>query len=226
MRRGTHSFRVRVVGLGLLCLLPGCSVLPWKAASKPVEAQKGGYAQGAGASIVQPVNSGQASTQKATERRWYATGTRNPAASRNAPKAEVEHDLTDGPGVNVDAEAAEVPAVPAIPVYEEWTTETTLGAHQDLAGIVTAAGSLLKQTSMLLWFGLMATIGGAFGIAWSAGNERGYMVVSVLTLVIGITWVIVPPSNWWLLLGAIPFGSWLMQQDGVMKLVRRAAGIP
>lgn len=207
-------------------LLAGCSVLPWKVASKPVEAQKGGVASGAGGSMWQPVNSAAPSVQESERETWYQSETAETESGATGkpdpqwdPQSEAQPEAR--PVVRVaDPAASPVAASMPRPAYTREKTTTTLGAHQDLAGIVTASASLLKQTSILLWFGVLAAVGGAFAIAWSYNNKDGYMVISALTLAIGVTWLVVPSqSAWWLLLAVLPVGLWLRQQTGFMKLV-------
>lgn len=218
-RKNLLTFNAALSVLPFCLLFCGCAVLPWKNASKPVEAQKGGYATGAGASIVQPVNSGEKSTQKATRKTWYHSS-RNPSSAK----------LTSQNGVE-----EEIPVIDAVPVYQEETTETTLGAHQDLAGIVSEAFKYLGKSSLLLWFGLVASMGGIYMEARHAGRKEAdgtpddYKIFWITTIITGITWVILGyngGSEFWLALGIIPLGIWLSQQDGVMKLMRRLAGIP
>jgi hypothetical protein len=53
-------------------------------------------------------------------------------------------------------------------------------------------------------------------------NPNGYMIVSILTLAVGITWLVLGSggsSDWWLLLAVFPAGLWLRQQAGFMKLI-------
>ena len=201
----------------LSCLtLCGCSALPWKVASKPVQSQKGGYAYGAGGTIVQPVNSSQPSTQVAEREIWYQEDSPEPEA---LPVVPVESKTGRKFDNRVEPLKGMIVVPPPRPLRMTEKVTTSLGSHQDLAGIMTAASKLLQGTSMLVWFGIIAVIGGAFGIAWSMHNEHGYMIVCVSTFVIGIIWLIVPASNWWLLLAVIPAGIWLRQQTSFMRLL-------
>ena len=211
---------MRIAAILCLLLLSGCS-LPWKVASKPVESQKGGYATGAGGEIQQPVNSAQPSTQVSERETWYQQQINDPVT---LPVIPVDQKPVSSPQT---AKTGEKPAnwivvPPPQPSYTREKVTTSLGSHQDLAGIMTAASKLLGGSSMLLWFGILVTFGSGAAIFWSMNNPNGYMIVSALSLAIGMTWLVLGAqggSSWWLLLAIFPVGLWLRQQAGFMKLI-------
>lgn len=208
-----HAANGMVLMLLAFVLAGGCSTLS-RNASAPIGAQKGGYAEGAGASIQQPVNSAAPSTQKATRKRWFATSTRNPAASRQSPDAVVKQDLTNTPGVEV-----EIPAGPVVPVYEEETTETVLGEHQDAAGILKAA----KQLPLIIWAGIAGIIVGLGGYLHAHNNEHtGYPMVWILTGGIGIFLVLLAASgdlsSGWIFAYAVPALLYGAQKFGLLNI--------
>ena len=70
---------------------------------------------------------------------------------------------------------------------------------------------------MLVWFGALAIGLGTWMAALSHKNPDGYMMVWILTIIVGITWLMVPAHGAWLVLGIIPFGLWAGQKTGVLK---------
>lgn len=198
-----------IVVLCFVALLAGCTT-----PRGLVDAQRPGSASGAGASLLGPANSGEPSTQVA-ERTIEYHPPALPALALPAPQV---------PGVEVPAPAANgrPPALPSVassgapaPARVTERVQTTIGAHQDAAGILKAASQLLGPVRLT---GLLVLLLGVGGLLHSAGNhESGYPACWMLCTVVGVLLLIT--NSWLLLLGsAAPAGLYFAQKFGLLRL--------
>ena len=179
-------------------------------ARKIVEAQTPGLATGAGATITGPANSAQASTQVAERRVTYQAA---PAAPLALPRLAVEAPTVGAP--QLPAPELPPPAIPAA-VYER--VETTIGAHQDAAGIVKVAVAMSRWSSVK-WMGLLCIVIGILGMAWSYKNEEsGYPLVYLKVSGVGVFLVMVADNPAWLLLLLVPLALYALQKFNLLRL--------
>jgi hypothetical protein len=190
----------------LLMIVSGCSTLS-RNASAPIEAQKGGYAYGAGGTIQQPVNSAAPSSQISKRDIWYAPPFYVQAPSHlQSPQAQ--------------GTVEEPQMLPVVPVREHQEVSTILGEHQDAAGIIKAA----RMVPMIIWAGIAGLLLGIGGFLHSHNNEpTGYPMVWIITGGIGILLLLFAASgsqsSGWIYLYSIPAALWGMQQPFVKKII-------
>lgn len=181
-----------------------------------VAEQKPGYAEGAGSTFTGPANSAAASTQIAQRRVAYYAPQREPFVyggriSTTAPQNSPANEATQ------TADAAPSPAVPPAvlappaPAWIDERTETTFGQHQDAAGLVKAA-TAIGSWGRARWFGILAIIMAAFGLAWAHNNPDGYPLVCWKIGAVGVFLAVFDPSPWWLLLLLIPATLYTVQK--------------
>lgn len=188
-------------------LLTGCASLT---ARKIVENQHPGSATGAGATLSGPSNSATPSTQTAKRVTVYQPArpavppAPNPTAAQPAPEA---------PPAEITTPAA--PAAPVAYVTEE--TVTTIGQHQDAAGIVSVAKKM-DSWSTIKWVGLICLVVGLGGLLWSHGNPDGYPVIFWKVAGIGLFLLMVADNPLWLLLLLLPLGFFAVQKMNLLKL--------
>ena len=215
----------------LALALAGCS------ASRPVvEAQTPGLASGAGATLTGPGNSAAPTTQEAERVTVYdaqdlpppdlapfaAPGVTYqaapaPAGSRDAPAAEVPGVVTPGRDSSIAGAAwAVTPPLLPRPAYVHERVKTTIGQHQDAAGIIRAAGAL-AQWGWLRWVGVVCILVGGAGWLWSVGNPAGYPVVFLGVLACGVVFVLASANPAWLLVLLLPVGFYAAQKLGVVR---------
>ena len=197
-----------VLFLALLALTAGCAHTIGR---RIVEAQTPGTATGAGATLTGPANSATPTKQTAERKIAYHRPVVPPAPAALPP-------------IDVTAPAVAPPGQPAIPapepvpawIYEK--TETTLGQHQDAAGIVKVAATM-AQWSSVKWMGLFCIVAGLFGIAWSYKNEEsGYPLVYIKVAAVGVFLVMVADNPAWLLLLLLPLGFYAAQKFNLLRL--------
>lgn len=196
----------RIIPVLALAVLCSCSTLS-RNASAPIEAQKGGYAYGAGGTIQQPVNSAAPSSQVAKRDIWYAPPFYVQAQSKvQSPQAQ---DTVEEPQM-----------LPVVPVREHQEVSTILGEHQDAAGIIKAA----RMVPMIIWAGIVGLLLGIGGFLHSHNNEQtGYPMVWITTGGVGIILLLLAASgsqsSGWMYLYSIPAALWGIQQPLVKKLL-------
>lgn len=196
-----------LVLFAVLLLATGCSYLPTKGAASVVSAQAPGVASGAGAEVVGPANSASPTTQTAERRVAYY-----PPPGREWPL----------PTSGVQPQPAPQPAPVDAPkdVTPAWSYEkvsTTIGQHQSAATIVKVAEQASGWSSVR-WLGILALLVGIGGALWSYNNEHGYMLVFVKVAICGLILVIVGENPWLLLILLIPFGFYVIQKLGLLRL--------
>jgi len=199
-----------LVHLAVLALfLFGCQNQAGRA-DNIVKEQTPGAASGAGATLTGPANSGAASTQIATRRtgfypswaNWnFRWGKQAPAATPAGTNSDRE---------KTAAEAAGLPPYP-LPAWTEERTETTLGQHQDAAGILQVA-TAMGGWGRARWFGLLCMFAAYSGLLWAHGNPEGYPLVCWKIGAIGVALAVFDPSPWWLLLLLIPAAFYAYQK--------------
>lgn len=192
------------VVLWLMFITAACS--PISSARHIVEAQTPGQVTGAGATLVGPANSATGSSQIAERRMWYRPT--RPAAG-SVPVA---------PPVITPAPRVEQPPIqPAAPEWIYERTETTLGQHQDAAGIVKVAATMSAWSSVK-WIGLLCILVCLGGLLWSHGNPDGYPLVFWKVGGIGLFLVLVGDNPFWLLLLLLPLGFYAIQRLNLLRL--------
>lgn len=199
----------------------GCKTMQFgKAGVAPaiLEAQAGGIASGAGGTLQGPANSAAPSTQVATRRTVYVPpdligvryGQSRPApAPTPAVKSAVESPLTPPP-------APSQPIAPSVAWTEE-RTETTIGQHQDAAGIVKMAATL-GGWSTLRWMGALCLAVCIGGLLWSHGNPDGYPLVFWKVGGCGVFFLLCSDNPSWLLLLLLPLGFYAVQKFNLLKI--------
>lgn len=185
----------------LAAALIGCSTV--RDARRVVAEQKPGVATGAGATFVGPANSAAPSTQ--TAERLIA----------------FEPPMPEIPQVVVQSPSPVGPAAPLLPAPRPaWVQErvtTTLGQHQDAAGIVKVAATM-SGWSTVKWLGALCILVCAGGILWSHGNPDGYPLVFWKVGGIGVFLMIAGDHPAWLLLLLIPLGFYAVQKLNLIRL--------
>lgn len=194
----------------LVFLVSGCKAVQFgKAGVAPeiVAAQKPGVASGAGATITGPTNTAAPTTQIAERKAWYF-----PAGPFRYGKPA---NATTPPVIINAAPQQEVPPEPQpSATYEH--TETTFGQHQSASAVIQAAAQL-DGLNKVQWLGIFAIIGGIAALLWSAGHDKGYPLIYVKIVGIGVVLLLVG-NPWYLLLGLIPLAFYAAQKFGILKL--------
>ncbi len=213
---------------GLLFVLSGCQALPGQASRSTtaiVKAQTPGTATGSGASVTGPSNSAAPTTQVAERRTAYFP----PAAPvRKVMPAAMPAPVVAASAAPEPTPAAAVVAVPSPPqpvgvegvpqLTPAWTyerTETTLGQHQDAAGIAKVAATV-GNWGALKWCGLFCILGGIAGLLYAAGHDEGYPLVCWKIIGFGIFFMMAGDNPLWLLLLLLPFGFYAAQKFGLI----------
>lgn len=220
-----------VLLLAFMGTFSGCSTArEWKAtrsAKAIVAEQTPGSAMGAGGTVTGPANSA-TPTHQVAERRTAYFPTMTPAASAPAATPQAAEDITAvpiaGPPVAVPPQPITTAAPP--PLQPAWTyehVETTLGQHQDAAGIIEQAAKTATGWTKLQWLGLVCALFGLGGLLWSAGHDKGYPLVFVKTTIIGILLVMLGDNWLWSLLLLLPLGLYALQKLGLLNVPAAAA---
>jgi len=209
--RGLLAVSVALLLLFLLIAFSGCLN---KTGQHIAEAQKPGIATGAGATLTGPANSATPTTQVAQRRVAYYPPQAEPLPRSAAPMPVIS--TTSEPTAHIAAAPAGVvsstPAAPfPAPAWIDERTETTLGQHQDAAGLIKAA-SALGSWGRARWLGIVCMIFSAFALAWAHNNPDGYPLVAWKTGAVGLFLALFDPSPWWLLLLFIPAGFYVVQK--------------
>lgn len=206
-----------VVALLLLLALASLSGCMNKSGQHIAEAQKPGIATGAGATLTGPANSATPTTQVAQRRIAYYPPQAEPLP-RYAPAVPVIHTNSPQPNTVAADPAGVVPSTPAAqfaappaPYWIDERTETSLGHHQDAAGLIKAANAL-GSWGRARWLGIVCMIFSAFALAWAHNNPDGYPLVAWKTGAVGLFLALFDPSPWWLLLLLIPAGFYVVQK--------------
>jgi hypothetical protein len=183
-----------------------------------VAEQKPGYAEGAGSTFTGPANSAAASTQIAHRRMaYYPPPQREPFVygGRISTTEPQKFPANEAPPQSADATpSTAVPSAvlaPPAPAWIDERTETTFGQHQDAAGLVKAA-TAIGSWGRARWFGILAIIAAAFGLAWAHNNPDGYPLVCWKIGAVGVFLAVFDPSPWWLLLLLIPATLYTVQK--------------
>ena len=191
---------MRLTLLTLSLLLVGCTTA--RQASSVITAQSPGVAQGAGATVIGPTNSGSQTIQVADRKITY-----QPYISPDllAVRANVQP--------QPQALPPGVPQQQFIPVISSVTehTETTIGSHQDAALLIKVASGI-GTWGKARWVGICFIIFGAFAIAWSHNNPEGYPLVAWKFMAGGLFLALFDPSPWWLLVLLVPAGFYAVQK--------------
>jgi hypothetical protein len=221
-----------IVALALLFFWTSCKKFPGTAGSI-LAGQTPGVATGAGGTLTGPANSATPSTQVAERRVAYfppgaasplATPAGKPSAVPLAPASTVpSHNAANAPVAAVSDPALSSPlsalsstyAIPA-PAWLDERVTTTIGQHQDAAPLVKLAVSA-GQWPAMRWFGFAVIVFSLGALLWSAGHDQGYPVVYLKTGACGVAFLFVT-SPWWLALGALPLGFYLLQKFGLFRL--------
>ena len=186
------------------------------------EAQKPGIATGAGATLTGPANSATPTTQLAQRRIAYYPPQREPLPRYAPASIPVISTNTPAPidgstvpaGVESPTSAASFPQPPA-PAWIDERTETTLGQHQDAAGLIKAA-TAIGSWGRARWLGILCLLFAAFALAWAHNNPEGYPLVAWKVGAVGLFLALFDPSPWWLLLLLLPAAFYVAQK---LKLI-------
>jgi hypothetical protein len=201
---------VAVTGFTIILSGAGCSSLGLTKASKVIESQTPGVAEGAGASVTGPSNSAAPTTQIAERRTAFYPG---PKVQWPLPKTGIQSPAASDPVTVAQPPQTE----PQYPAWQYEKVETTIGQHQDAAGIVKAA-QVASGWSSVRWLGILITIIGIGGMLWSYNNEHGYPLVFLKVTAIGVIITIIGSNPWFLLLLLIPLGFYALQRLNLLRL--------
>jgi hypothetical protein len=108
-------------------------------------------------------------------------------------------------------------AGPPVPAWIDETTTTTIGQHQDAAGILkvaTAVGSWGRAR----WLGILLLLAAVGGLLYAHGNPEGYPVICWQVGGVGLFLAMFDPSPWWLALLILPAGFYFAQKLGLLRL--------
>ena len=221
--RGIVQVLLIAIGLALILFaLSGCNNRARDTSKAILDAQTPGSATGAGATLTSPGNSAAPTIQNAVRRMAYYPPTREPLP-RYAPAADVSHRNSPQPnaetepaGVVTTTPAAPFPQPPA-PYWIEEKTETTIGQHQDAAGIMKVAATLDKWPTVK-WLGLLSIVGGISGLLWAAGHDQGYPLVCWKFVGAGLVLIVLGDNPWALTALIVPIGFYLSQKYNLARL--------
>jgi hypothetical protein len=229
MKQPTEDLLESAGVIALMCALAilsgfavgGCkSIGAARTAVAVAGAQAPGQASGAGASVLGPTNSASPTTQIAERRTAYFPPNRPPSRPVVHPQGQglVITEAPEAHEMPAEAVSAAIDSVsPPAPAWTYERTETTLGAHQDAAGLLKAAMTL-AQWGVMRWFGIALIFIAGFGLAWAHNNPDGYPVVFWKLGACGLALAIFDPNPWWGLILLIPFGFWYLQKLGLLKI--------
>ena len=222
--RGIVQVLLIAIGIALILFaLSGCTNRARDTSKVILDAQTPGTATGAGATLTSPGNSATPTTQNATRRMAYYPPQREPLP-RYAPAVPVISTASQ-PSATTAAEpagiispmpAAQFPAPPA-PYWIEEKTETTIGQHQDAAGIMKVAATLDKWPTVK-WLGLLSMVGGIAGLLWAAGHDQGYPLVCWKFVGAGLVLIVLGDNPWAATALVIPIGFFLAQKYNLARL--------
>lgn len=221
--RGIVQVLLIAIGIALILFaLSGCTNRARDTSKAILDAQTPGTATGAGATLTSPGNSATPTTQNATRRVAYYPPQREPLP-RHAPAVPITHTNSTQPntvsepaGAVTTTPAAQFPTPPA-PYWIEEKTETTIGQHQDAAGIMKVAATLDKWPTVK-WLGLLSMVGGIAGLLWAAGHDQGYPLVCWKFVGAGLVLIVLGDSPWAIAALAIPIGFYLAQKYNLARL--------
>lgn len=206
----------------LLAAFTGCANRARDTSKAILDAQTPGSATGAGATLTSPGNSAAPTTQTATRRMaFYAPAAPQPVRVESPQPLKVESTIPD-----IDTRAASSPSTftfqpstpaPPAPAWLEEKTETSIGQHQEAAGIMKAAATLDKWPAVK-WLGLLAIIGGIAGLLWAAGHDQGYPLVCWKFVGAGLVLILLGDSPWALAALVVPIGFYLAQKYNLARL--------
>lgn len=205
---------VLVTGFTTIILLgAGCSMASRLTGTNGViQSQTPGQSSGAGATLLGPANAAAPSTQVAERRTAYYPP--QSAAKQTVPIASPIPTRIDAPTQIVAPVIVAQPPTTE-PVYPAWTYEkvtTSIGQHQDAAGLVKAAQTA-SGWSWVRWFGLIVMVIGIGGWLYSYNNkETGYPLVFIKVFLCGAIITAVGSNPWLLLLLLIPVGFYAFQK--------------
>lgn len=168
-------------------LLFGCKSGPQTAANI-VREQTPGTASGAGGTLVGPANSATPTTQVAERSFTFQP----PTISVPLPR----------PSVPVIAIPGVTPPVIGLPAPQPVTVtervSTTIGHHQDAAGIIAQAAKLAGGLTKIQWLGIGLIVLGVAALLWCAGHDEGYPLVYWKIIGGGLLLAMFGDSPWWL----------------------------
>lgn len=202
----------------LVVLVLACGCQPMRVTSAVMEAQRPGEATGAGARLLGPANSSQASTQVA-ERvvEWAMPVVEVPVPQPVVPVVDVGGAVRREVVVQPAAMPVPGPRV-AQPVRVSERVTTSLGSHQDAAGIIAQAAKLVEGFSTVQWIGLGCLLLGFGGLLHAAGNEAtGYPACWMLVAAVGLV-LLVTGNGWLLFAAAVPAGLYFGQKFGILRI--------
>lgn len=201
--------------------LAGCSA---NSASNLIKTQHPGTATGAGATLTGPTNAATPTTQTAERSvefyapEWVGQQMSYPVEAiptvyTVAPDAFDAGDI-DRP-TRVTPFSSPSPS-PRPRVMVERVT-TTIGQHQDAAGIIAQVAKAAHEWGWLRWVGVACILAGVAGWLWSVGNPGGYPVVFLGVAGCGVLFVFAAANPAWLLVILLPVGFYGAQKLGVVR---------
>lgn len=215
---------VIILSLAFGLNLVGCSGVGQKMVTSVAQSQAPGAATGAGATIIGPTNSAEPTTQVAERRTAYYA----PQADLTGIAAYIHSQvgqLAVTPAVQSSTQQTQPVAIPpsTAPQYPAWTYEkvsTTIGQHQDAAGLVKAAQTA-SGWPVWRWIGIATMVVGIGGWLYSYNNkETGYPLVWIKVFLCGAIITAVGSNPWLLLLLLIPLGFYAVQKLAAIGILR------
>lgn len=171
-------------------------------AHKIVAGQTPGVATGAGATITGPANSASPTSQLAERIMSFAP--------LPVPQPTV-------PVIQIDQPQPPTFQPPLAPTMVHERVQTTIGQHQDAAGIVKIANAA-SGWSKIKWLGLVAIVVGIGGLLHAAGNNEGYPLCWWKTIGAGVTMMILDDNPWLWALLLVPAGFYAVQKLGLLRI--------
>lgn len=201
--------RLAIIVVCLGC--SACSMLP-TSVNRIVEAQTPGVATGAGATLTGPANSATPTTQNAERTIAFTI----PNIEVAAPTISIPQPAV--PLMSVEPPPPRMPpmSMPQVAWIQE-RTSTSLGQHQDAAGIVKVAATMSGWSSVK-WIGFLCILVCVGGLLWSHGNPDGYPLVFWKVGGVGLFLVLVGDHPAWLLLLLLPLGLYALQKLNLLRI--------
>lgn len=199
--------------LAHLLTLTGCAQ---RSGANILAEQRPGEASGAGATLTGPTNAAAATTQTAKRRvGYYPPPSRQwplPTTGLVATPAETTLPVNaTTPDQSPSGAVSPAPLAAPAPAWIDETVTTTIGQHQDAAGLIKAA-SAMASWGKARWLGIVCILCGAFGLAWAHNNPDGYPLICWKIAGIGLALAIFDPSPWWLLALLLPAAFYIWQK--------------
>lgn len=202
MKTAVRDWLIFCVLCAVCVWLVGCKTAP-TTARRVLEAQSPGLATGAGATLTGPANSAAPTTQIAERSFTFSVPLPAPSVPIIAiPRAEP-------PQVSI-------PAAPQ-PIMVTERVSTTIGQHQDAAGIIAQAAKMADGLGKVQWLGVAMLVLGVAGLLWSAGHDQGYPLVFWKCVGAGLLLVMFGDNPWWLAAAAVPLLLYAAQKFGILR---------